>query len=101
MQEFIEMSEPQSNVPAIRPFMLALFIGVLAGCNATSGGMMSDGSSTGQTPPSSVEPPSAPTELKAVAGNEQASLTWTASEGAESYDVQRSATLHGPFLQVA
>lgn len=39
--------------------------------------------------------PSAPTGLTATAGNAQASLTWTASSGATSYNMYRSTTSGG------
>lgn len=46
-------------------------------------------------------PPPTPTELTAGAGNGQVSLTWTASAGAASYWVKRSATSGGPYATVA
>jgi chitodextrinase len=44
------------------------------------------------TPSNVVPPPAAPTGLTATAGNAQVSLAWTASTGATSYRVLRSAT---------
>jgi Glycoside hydrolase family 44 len=44
--------------------------------------------------------PAVPTALAATAGNQQVSLTWTASSGATSYDVKRAATSGGPYSQV-
>jgi predicted carbohydrate-binding protein with CBM5 and CBM33 domain len=44
--------------------------------------------------------PSAPTNLAATAGNNQNSLTWTASAGATSYNVKRSTTNGGPYTNV-
>ncbi len=44
--------------------------------------------------------PTAPTGLAATAGNAQASLTWTASSGATSYNVKRSTTSGGPYSTV-
>ncbi|SRR5713101_8417846 len=42
--------------------------------------------------PGSGGPPAAPTGLKAVAGNNQVSLSWTASSGASTYNVKRTLT---------
>src|SRR5713226_3270307 len=39
-----------------------------------------------------IGPPAAPTGLKAVAGNNQVSLSWTASSGASTYNVKRTVT---------
>jgi fibronectin type 3 domain-containing protein len=39
----------------------------------------------------------APTNLTATAGNQQASLTWTASSGATSYYVKRGTVSGGPY----
>jgi predicted secreted protein len=46
-------------------------------------------------------PPAAPTGLSASAGNAQVSLTWNASAGATSYNVQRSTTSGGPYTSIA
>ncbi len=46
-------------------------------------------------------PPSAPLGLVADAGDEQVSLSWTASSGATSYDVKRSTTSGGPYSIIA
>ena len=43
----------------------------------------------------------APTNLTATAGNQQASLTWTASSGATSYNVKRATASGGPYATVA
>ena len=52
------------------------------------------------TPTSAPTPPAPPTNLAAVAGNAQVSLTWTASSGANYYDVYDSATNGGPYNYV-
>jgi fibronectin type 3 domain-containing protein len=51
------------------------------------------------SPTSSV--PAAPTSLTATPGNQQISLTWTASSGATTYHVKRAAVSGGPYTQVA
>jgi fibronectin type 3 domain-containing protein len=50
------------------------------------------------TPP---PPPGVPAGLQAIAGNAQASLTWSASIGATSYHVKRSTANGGPYTQVS
>lgn len=45
--------------------------------------------------------PTTPTQLRASAGNSQVTLAWTASAGASSYNVQRSATSGGPYTTIA
>ncbi len=44
--------------------------------------------------------PVVPTALAATAGNQQVSLTWTASTGASSYHVRRATASGGPYTQV-
>lgn len=44
-----------------------------------------------------VTPPATPTGLAATAGNAQVSLTWNASTGATSYNVQRGTLSGGPY----
>ena len=46
-------------------------------------------------------PPATPTGLTANAGNQQVSLTWTASSGATSYHVKRGTATGGPYSTVA
>jgi len=50
---------------------------------------------------STVTAPSAPTNVSAAAGDAQATLTWTASTGAASYNVKRATTSGGPYTNVA
>ena len=45
--------------------------------------------------------PSAPTGLTATPGNQQVSLSWTASSGATSYHVKRGSVSGGPYTQIA
>jgi hypothetical protein len=44
--------------------------------------------------------PALPTVLAATAGNQQVSLTWSASSGATSYRTKRATTSGGPYTQV-
>src|SRR5205823_1097769 len=53
--------------------------------------------STGST----TNPPGAPTNLTATAGNGQVGLSWSASSGATSYNVKRSTTSGGPYTSIA
>jgi hypothetical protein len=43
----------------------------------------------------------APTGLTASAGNQQVTLSWTASAGATSYHVKRATATGGPYTQIA
>jgi len=45
--------------------------------------------------------PSAPTGLTATPGDGRVALTWTASSGAASYNVKRSAASGGPYTTIA
>jgi hypothetical protein len=59
-------------------------------------GMLAEVSGASSLPP----PPSAPTGVTAVAGSTQVSLTWSAANGATSYNVKRSTTSGGPYATV-
>src|ERR1039457_4413757 len=50
---------------------------------------------------SSTNPPAAPTNLVATAGNGQVGLSWSASSGATSYNVQRATTSGGAYTTIA
>ena len=50
---------------------------------------------------SSTSPPTTPTNLMATAGNGQVGLSWSASSGATSYNVQRSTTSGGAYTTIA
>jgi len=50
---------------------------------------------------SATEPPLAPTNLAATAGDSQVFLTWDPSSGAQSYNVKRSTTSGGPYTEIA
>lgn len=45
--------------------------------------------------------PDAPANLTAIAGDSQVSLSWTASTGAESYNIKRATTSGGAYSTVA
>jgi probable HAF family extracellular repeat protein len=47
-----------------------------------------------------VAPPAAPTGLTAVAGDQQVTLSWNASEWADWYQIYRSTTAGGPYEPV-
>jgi hypothetical protein len=49
---------------------------------------------------SNTNPPPAPTNLVATARNAQVGLSWSASSGATSYNVQRSTTSGGPYTTI-
>jgi oligosaccharide reducing-end xylanase len=51
--------------------------------------------------PTLPPPPAAPTGLTATAGNTQASLSWTASSGATSYNVKSATVSGGPYTTIA
>jgi fibronectin type 3 domain-containing protein len=52
------------------------------------------------TPTAPATAPATPTGLAATGGNAQVALTWTASTGANKYNVKRSTTSGGPFTTV-
>jgi len=73
---------------------LSLFAMLLA-CNACSNsGSNSANNGDGNSAPA------APINLSATAGNQQASLTWTAGGGATSYNVKRGTASGGPYTTV-
>jgi fibronectin type 3 domain-containing protein len=77
------------------PFLVLSSLIVLlflqAGCAGISGG----GGKTGATVPA------VPTGLAAVPGNTQVMLSWMASSSATGYNVQRSTTSGGPYMQIS
>lgn len=48
-----------------------------------------------------LTPPAAPASPSAALGNASATITWTASVGADSYNVKRATTPGGPYTTVA
>jgi hypothetical protein len=73
---------------------LSLFAMLLA-CNACS----NSGSNSANNGDENSAP-AAPINLSATAGNQQASLTWTAGGGATSYNVKRGTANGGPYTTV-
>ena len=65
---------------------------------ANAGGASASSSQVSATP--QVPAPSAPTGLAATPGNAQASLSWTATSGAASYNVKRATASGGPYTTV-
>ncbi len=51
-------------------------------------------------PQTATQPPSTPSGLKAVAGNAQVQLQWSAATGASSYNVKRGTATGGPYTTV-
>src|ERR1022692_47633 len=74
-------------------FLEALVLGFLLACNGVSSNSSGGGGSQGTAP-------SAPAGLTATAGDQQISLSWSASSGATSYNLKRSTTHGGPYSQI-
>jgi len=64
-----------------------------------AGGESVNSAEASATPAAPV--PSTPTGLNATPGDGQVSLSWTASDGATSYNVERSTVDGGPFTSIA
>jgi hypothetical protein len=96
------MSKHHPKLTALRGLMLAGCLALLAGCGAAANTAAANNS------PAAVPAPPAPsnlsstppTNLKATAGNAQASLTWSVSSGATGYHVKRATTSGGPYTQI-
>jgi hypothetical protein len=80
---------------------LSLFAMLLA-CNAcsNSGSNSSNNGGGSSAPTAASTAPVAPLNLTATGGKQQISLGWTASTGANSYNVKRAATNGGPYTTV-
>jgi fibronectin type 3 domain-containing protein len=61
----------------------------------------SSNSNQASATPMGATAPAAPANLSATAGNQQVSLSWTASSGATSYNVMRGTVNGGPYTQIA
>jgi fibronectin type 3 domain-containing protein len=83
---------------AVGVLLVLLTALVLQGCSGISASTQSNGSGSGEKTGS---PPAAPANLTATAGNQQVSLSWTASSGATSYNVKRSTTSGGPYTTIS
>ncbi|NEW09338.1 exoglucanase [Paenibacillus sp. SYP-B3998] len=68
---------------------------------ANSAGESLNSAQVSAMPQSGVTMPATPTGLIATPGNTQAALSWTASNGATSYNVNRATTSSGPYTTVA
>jgi len=86
------------NIPTIVGDVVA-YVGFTAGTGGATAvqNIQSWTYSTG----SSTNPPPAPTNLTATAGNGQVGLSWSGSSGATSYNVQRSTTSGGAYTTIA
>lgn len=73
-------------------------VGSLTGEVATGGRLNVNTALRACMPPAK---PSAPTGLTAVAGNAKATLRWTASAGATSYNIKVATSSRGPWTTVA
>jgi hypothetical protein len=78
-------------------------IAMLLACNACSnpGSNSSSNGDVNSAPTAASTAPVAPLNLTAAGGRQQISLAWTASTGANSYNVKRAATNGGPYTTVA
>ncbi len=84
------------NLLAFRCFLAVVCLALVAGCKVEV-----TPAPAGASPERTVEAPLAPAGLVVTPGNAQTSLTWSASSGATSYDVKRSTTSGGPYIQLA
>src|SRR6201994_4336510 len=95
------MFEPRPRLILIHSGVLALCLTLAACGNSVGPSSASPDAVTTPPPPASPAAPAAPTSLTATPGNSQASLVWSSSQSATSYDVMRSTTAGGPYAQVA
>jgi fibronectin type 3 domain-containing protein len=72
---------------------------VVSAVNAA--GESANSSEVSGKPAAAAQAPAVPVGLMATAGNAQVALTWSASSGASSYHVKRSAASGGPYTQVS
>jgi len=77
-------------------------LAMLLACNACSNsGTNSSNNGGGNSTPTAASTPVPPLNLTATGGNQLISLAWTASTGANTYNVKRAATNGGPYTTVA
>ncbi|HVN19645.1 MAG TPA: glycoside hydrolase family 44 protein [Dongiaceae bacterium] len=84
-------SVPARSIPLCLTLLLAMVFLASCGGNSGSGGSGGGGGT----------PPTTPSGLTATAGNQQVSLTWTASSGATGYNVKRGTASGGPYSTIA
>jgi fibronectin type 3 domain-containing protein len=65
-----------------------------------SAGQSANSAETSATPSGSVTIPATPSGLQATPGNSQISLTWNASNGANSYKLKRATITGGPYTTI-
>jgi len=87
-------TESRSSALSVCVVVLTISLWFLPACGGSgSGGNGGGGGGQGNAP-------ATPTGLSATAGNQQVSLTWTASATATSYHVKRGTTTGGPYTTV-
>ncbi|HWW78116.1 MAG TPA: fibronectin type III domain-containing protein, partial [Steroidobacteraceae bacterium] len=93
------MIEARPNLSAVRDAMVVIFLALLVGCK----GVDETVNPATAVPTDTMSPgiPLTPANLAATAGNAQASLTWSASTNATSYNIKRATTSGGPYTQLA
>ena len=84
-------TKSRSSVLSVCVVVMTISLCFLSACGGSGG----NGGGGGQG-----NPPATPTGLTATAGNQQVSLTWTASATATSYHVKRGTTTGGPYTTV-
>jgi hypothetical protein len=98
------MSEQRPNLSTFRVIAVTACLLEIAGCGGIELTAVAPGGTPMPTPtptPTPTQAPAAPAGLVAIPGNNQVSLSWPASSGATSYDVKRSSTSGGPYMQLA
>lgn len=85
--------KPRSEI-LISVLLLGLGLCACGGGSGTTGGS-NPGSGNG------TQSPAVPARLTATAGNQQVSLSWSASTGATSYNVKRATISGGPYSAIA
>jgi fibronectin type 3 domain-containing protein len=66
-----------------------------------SAGESANSAEASATPTAPASAPASPTNLQAMAGNAQVSLSWSGSTSATSYNVKRSSTSGGPYTKLS
>jgi fibronectin type 3 domain-containing protein len=92
------MFERRPNLIAVRGFMAAVCVALLASCGAGSRISSVDTSVVSSAGNSLA---TVPVDVSASAGDAMVTLSWTASSGATSYNVKRASSSGGPYTQLA